>query len=92
MFVSEQRRYIYKLCMMSVQFTSRADAFFSDIEFDRSMKNSTALNAGLALLRFRDRVVRDPFGALWDWNENYGGFDPCAWFGVECSDGKVMTL
>ncbi|KAG2669910.1 hypothetical protein I3760_14G058000 [Carya illinoinensis] len=53
----------------------------------------SSLNSeGLALLRFRDRVVRDPFGALWDWNENYGGVDPCAWFGVECSDGKVMTL
>ena len=50
------------------------------------------LDAGLALLRFRDRVVSDPFGALSDWNDNEGVVDPCSWFGVECSDGKVIIL
>ncbi|XP_021816267.1 probable inactive receptor-like protein kinase At3g56050 [Prunus avium] len=47
---------------------------------------------GLALLRFRDRVVRDPYGALSNWNKDGGEDDPCSWFGVECSDGKVVIL
>ncbi|KAL6203459.1 hypothetical protein ACLB2K_027159 [Fragaria x ananassa] len=49
---------------------------------------------GLALLRFRERVIRDPYGVLRNWNS--GGEDddgPCSWFGVECSsDGKVISL
>ncbi|XP_057483328.1 probable inactive receptor-like protein kinase At3g56050 [Actinidia eriantha] len=47
---------------------------------------------GLALLRFRERVVRDPFGALSNWNDRGVEADPCSWFGVECSDGKVIIL
>lgn len=46
--------------------------------------------AGSALLRFRERVVSDPYGALANWDD--GELDPCAWFGVECCDGKVVTL
>ncbi|CBI25442.3 unnamed protein product, partial [Vitis vinifera] len=45
---------------------------------------------GLALLRFRERVVSDPFRALANWDD--GELDPCSWFGVECSDGKVVIL
>lgn len=48
--------------------------------------------AGLALLRIREAVVRDPFGALANWNDKGGEFDHCSWFGVECSDGKVVIL
>uniref|UniRef100_A0A6N2L4Z4 Protein kinase domain-containing protein n=1 Tax=Salix viminalis TaxID=40686 RepID=A0A6N2L4Z4_SALVM len=47
---------------------------------------------GLALLRFRSRVERDPFGVLSNWIEKDGDIDPCSWFGVECSDGKVVIL
>ncbi|PRQ59497.1 putative protein kinase RLK-Pelle-LRR-VI-2 family [Rosa chinensis] len=47
---------------------------------------------GLALLRFRERVVSDPFGALSNWNDEDGEIDPCSWFGVECSEGKVVVL
>ncbi|GMH15416.1 hypothetical protein Nepgr_017257 [Nepenthes gracilis] len=47
---------------------------------------------GMALLRFRDRVVTDPFGALSSWGENIGETDPCSWFGVECADGNVVSL
>ncbi|XVE69467.1 hypothetical protein DITRI_Ditri09bG0154500 [Diplodiscus trichospermus] len=47
---------------------------------------------GLALLRFRESVVNDPFGALSDWKEEDGEVDHCFWFGVECSDGKVVVL
>ncbi|BBG98081.1 Leucine-rich repeat protein kinase family protein [Prunus dulcis] len=47
---------------------------------------------GLALLRFRDRVVSDPFGALSNWNDDDGEVDPCSWFGVECADGKVVVF
>lgn len=46
--------------------------------------------AGLALLRFRDRIENDPFGALSSWND--GEIDPCFWSGVECSDGIVVAL
>ncbi|KAI6676163.1 hypothetical protein NL676_036959 [Syzygium grande] len=47
---------------------------------------------GLALLRVRDKLVSDPFGSLRNWKEDDGEIDPCAWFGVECSDGKVVAL
>ncbi|KAG1371535.1 inactive receptor-like serine/threonine-protein kinase [Cocos nucifera] len=46
---------------------------------------------GRALLRFRERVELDPYGALADWNEEGGG-DPCFWFGVRCSGGRVVAL
>ncbi|KAG5558026.1 hypothetical protein RHGRI_008061 [Rhododendron griersonianum] len=47
---------------------------------------------GLELLRFKERVASDPFGALSNWNVEVGVIDPCSWFGVECSDGKVVVL
>ncbi|KAK5826443.1 putative LRR receptor-like serine/threonine-protein kinase MRH1 [Gossypium arboreum] len=47
---------------------------------------------GLALLRLKDRVVNDPFCSLSSWKEEDGEFDHCSWFGVECSDGKVVVL
>lgn len=51
------------------------------------------LDAGVALLRFRDRVENDPFGALTNWNRNVqGDFGPCSWFGIECSQGHVISL
>ncbi|KAK4778370.1 hypothetical protein SAY87_018557 [Trapa incisa] len=47
---------------------------------------------GLALLRLRDRIENDPFGALRGWHEYDGVIDPCSWYGIECSDGKVISL
>ncbi|XP_071934467.1 probable inactive receptor-like protein kinase At3g56050 isoform X2 [Coffea arabica] len=47
---------------------------------------------GLALLRFRERVVSDPFGALTNWNDDVGVVNPCSWHGIECSDGNVVSL
>ncbi|KAK8350122.1 hypothetical protein V6Z12_A06G187700 [Gossypium hirsutum] len=47
---------------------------------------------GLALLRLKDRVVNDPFCSLSSWKEEDGELDHCSWFGVECSDGKVVVL
>ncbi|TYI30246.1 hypothetical protein ES332_A05G372700v1 [Gossypium tomentosum] len=47
---------------------------------------------GFALLRLRERVVNDPFGALWAWKEENGEINHCSWFGVECCDGKVIAL
>ncbi|KAI4339155.1 hypothetical protein MLD38_024126 [Melastoma candidum] len=47
---------------------------------------------GLALLGLRERIASDPFGALRDWTSKDGEFDHCSWFGVECSDGKVVVL
>jgi len=46
---------------------------------------------GLALQKMRERVVRDPLGALSSWNSK-GEIDPCSWFGVECSHGNVVSL
>lgn len=46
---------------------------------------------GDALLRFRERVELDPHGALADWKEEGAG-DPCFWFGVQCSGGRVVAL
>ncbi|KAL4610090.1 hypothetical protein ACB092_08G027200 [Castanea dentata] len=61
--------------------------------FIQNLSLCSSLNTeGLALLRFRESVVRDPFGALLDWNDNEGVVDPCSWFGVECSDGNVVIL
>jgi len=50
------------------------------------------LCAGNALLKFRQRIVSDPFGALTDWVDDDASFDPCNWFGVECSDERVVAL
>lgn len=49
---------------------------------------------GMALVKFRNRLVRDPFGALSNWNDDREGdvLDHCSWFGVECADGKVISL
>ncbi|KAH8496848.1 hypothetical protein H0E87_019547 [Populus deltoides] len=48
---------------------------------------------GMALLRLRDRIVSDPYGALNSWKMDFGEIDHCSWFGVECShDGKVVVL
>ncbi|XP_023543034.1 probable inactive receptor-like protein kinase At3g56050 [Cucurbita pepo subsp. pepo] len=47
---------------------------------------------GLTLLKFRERVVNDPFDSLSNWNDHKEDINPCFWFGVECSDGKVISL
>ncbi|PRQ34593.1 putative protein kinase RLK-Pelle-LRR-VI-2 family [Rosa chinensis] len=64
--------------------------------FHHNLSFCWCLNSeGLALLRFRERVIRDPYGVLGNWNGGGGGEDddPCSWFGVECSsDGKVISL
>ncbi|XP_071935716.1 probable inactive receptor-like protein kinase At3g56050 isoform X2 [Coffea arabica] len=61
--------------------------------FQCKMSFSWSLNnEGLALLRFKERVVNDPFNALRSWKYIDGDLDPCSWFGVECSDGNVITL
>ncbi|XP_028768984.1 inactive receptor-like serine/threonine-protein kinase At2g40270 isoform X2 [Neltuma alba] len=58
-----------------------------------SVSSSPLNNEGLALLKLKNRVVRDPFGALSNWNGEGVHTDPCSWFGVECSvHGKVVSL
>ncbi|XP_038995224.1 inactive receptor-like serine/threonine-protein kinase At2g40270 [Hibiscus syriacus] len=47
---------------------------------------------GLALLKLKERIVNDPFCSLSNWKEEDGDVDQCSWFGVECSDGKVVVL
>ncbi|PKA66901.1 putative LRR receptor-like serine/threonine-protein kinase MRH1 [Apostasia shenzhenica] len=46
---------------------------------------------GWAMLRFRERVELDPFGALAGWNGD-GAVELCSWFGVKCVDGRVVAL
>jgi len=51
------------------------------------------MKTGIALLKFRESVVNDPFGALSSWNEEDGETVHCSWFGIECSDdGHVVSL
>ncbi|XP_019170173.1 PREDICTED: protein MALE DISCOVERER 2-like isoform X3 [Ipomoea nil] len=45
---------------------------------------------GLALLKFQERVVYDPYGVFLNWNSD--DCDPCLWTGVRCFDGKVEML
>ncbi|XP_061987175.1 inactive receptor-like serine/threonine-protein kinase At2g40270 isoform X2 [Populus nigra] len=48
---------------------------------------------GMALLKLREGIVSDPYGALKSWKMDFGVINPCSWFGVECSyDGKVVVL
>ncbi|XP_057441771.1 probable inactive receptor-like protein kinase At3g56050 isoform X2 [Lotus japonicus] len=48
---------------------------------------------GNALLKLKQRIVSDPFGALSNWIEDDLAVNPCDWFGVECSeDGRVVVL
>ncbi|KAK5795685.1 hypothetical protein PVK06_036957 [Gossypium arboreum] len=47
---------------------------------------------GLALLGLREKVVNDPFGALSGWKKVDGKFDHCSWFGIQCSNGKVIVV
>ncbi|XP_074280582.1 inactive receptor-like serine/threonine-protein kinase At2g40270 isoform X2 [Silene latifolia] len=47
---------------------------------------------GIALLKFKERVVNDPFEALTSWNGNIGETCPCSWFGIQCDDGHVISL
>ncbi|CAI9091762.1 OLC1v1026871C1 [Oldenlandia corymbosa var. corymbosa] len=47
---------------------------------------------GLALLKFREGVVSDPFGGLSTWNDEVGVVTPCSWSGIECADGYVVSL
>nr|AMM43034.1 LRR-RLK [Vernicia montana] len=47
---------------------------------------------GLALLKFKERIVSDPYDALKNWNDLDGVVNPCFWSGIECSDGKVVIL
>ncbi|XP_022871822.1 probable inactive receptor-like protein kinase At3g56050 [Olea europaea var. sylvestris] len=47
---------------------------------------------GVALLRFKEKVENDPYGALSDWNQEVGVENPCSWFGIGCSEGHVVVL
>ncbi|CAL0327920.1 unnamed protein product [Lupinus luteus] len=47
---------------------------------------------GKALLKLKQRIVSDPFGALSNWVDDDVAVDPCNWFGVECSDERVIVL
>ncbi|KAK9699998.1 hypothetical protein RND81_08G209800 [Saponaria officinalis] len=47
---------------------------------------------GIALLKFKERVVNDPFEALTNWNEKNEETCPCSWFGIQCANGHVISL
>uniref|UniRef100_A0ACD5VMF7 Uncharacterized protein n=1 Tax=Avena sativa TaxID=4498 RepID=A0ACD5VMF7_AVESA len=52
---------------------------------------TNALTAdGQALLAFKSAVVRDPTGALADWNASAA--DPCSWNGVACDGAGASTV
>lgn len=55
------------------------------------IRHCQSLNSeGLALLKFRDKVDLDPYGALANWSAD--DEDPCEWLGVHCVDGEVQKL
>nr|XP_043612110.1 inactive receptor-like serine/threonine-protein kinase At2g40270 [Erigeron canadensis] len=63
--------------------------------FDYGFSVGWSLNIeGLGLLKFREGIEKDPFGALSSWNDDGEGSDlgHCSWFGVECLDGIVVAL
>ncbi|XP_073124420.1 probable inactive receptor-like protein kinase At3g56050 isoform X1 [Henckelia pumila] len=47
---------------------------------------------GLALLRVKEKVLSDPYGALSNWKDEVGVENPCSWVGVGCSEGYVVVL
>ncbi|GMI88895.1 Male Disoverer 2, morphogenesis of root hair 1 [Hibiscus trionum] len=60
--------------------------------FEQNFSSPLNNEEAMALLRFKQRVVSDPFGALSNWKEIDGAIEPCSWFGVECSDEKIVNL
>ncbi|KAM7251521.1 hypothetical protein ACFE04_023404 [Oxalis oulophora] len=50
----------------------------------------TLNSEGMALLEFRMKVDKDPYGAFSNWNPN--DVDPCRWSSIRCVDGKVHML
>ncbi|KAL8161584.1 hypothetical protein V2J09_013073 [Rumex salicifolius] len=80
-----------ELCRMPVLFELLCFLFLFSFEHNFSL--CLGLNSeGSALLRFRERVVGDPFKALSSWNGGGYDADPCSWFGVQCSNGTVVAL
>ncbi|GLT68332.1 hypothetical protein SLA2020_405760 [Shorea laevis] len=64
---------------------------FLIVIFGLLIQGALSLNSeGLALLEFRSRIYSDPNGAIANWNPHDG--NPCLWFGVHCTDGKVQML
>ncbi|CAK9164174.1 unnamed protein product [Ilex paraguariensis] len=48
--------------------------------FHNNLNLCCSINSeGLTLLKFRERVIRDPFNALSNWNYVDGDLDPCSW-------------
>lgn len=59
---------------------------------ERFQLGASFISEGIHLLRFREGIEHDPYGALSNWGEN-GAIDYCSWFGVTCSDDfKVVAL
>ncbi|KAF8026371.1 hypothetical protein BT93_F2995 [Corymbia citriodora subsp. variegata] len=55
------------------------------------IRHCRSLNSeGIALLKFRNKVDLDPYGALANWSAD--DEDPCEWLGVHCVDGEVQKL
>lgn len=50
------------------------------------------VKTGIALLKFREKVVNDPYGALTSWKQENGEANPCSWFGIGCVGGHVVSL
>ncbi|KAH7548335.1 hypothetical protein JRO89_XS14G0104100 [Xanthoceras sorbifolium] len=72
---------------------SRLGVLFVVLVYHSSCLSWSLNDEGLALLRIRESVVSDPFGALTNWRGiDTEDDDHCSWFGVECCDGKVVVL
>ncbi|XP_030548398.1 protein MALE DISCOVERER 2 isoform X1 [Rhodamnia argentea] len=65
--------------------------YFLFLILSLQIRHCLSLNSeGFALLKFRDKVDLDPYGALANWTTDDD--DPCEWLGVHCVDGEVQKL
>lgn len=55
-----------------------------------TVTNVVHIFVGLALLQFKERINKDPYGVFANWDPDH--LDPCMWLGVHCLNGKVQKL
>lgn len=78
------------LLMCFLQFAGSSTTCF--FRFLSISSFSQTLVTGLALLRFKEGILSDPFGALVTWNDDVGVLNPCFWNRIQCDNGNVVSL
>jgi len=52
----------------------------------------TLSDEGMALLRIKEMVERDPYSSLENWGGDGDDSSPCSWFGISCENKRVVSL